>query len=137
MPVATRSREPSDTSPPRVVVVDDHPAVLAALCEYLEDAGFALAGSAGNGREAIDLCVREQPDAVVMDVRMPVLGGIEAAAELRALQPPLAILLISAYEHEELLEAGRRAGADAFLRKGIAGAALAAELNAAIASRRA
>ena len=110
----------------RVLVVDDHPAVRMALVAYIEaSAGLEVVGEAANGQEAIELAAELRPEVVVMDVRMPVLDGIEATRRMKALDPPPNVILISAYEQDELEAAGLSAGAAAFLMKGISGARLA------------
>ena len=62
----------------RVLIADDHPDVRTALSEVLARGGIEIVGKACNGQEAVDLTRRLQPDVVLMDVSMPILGGIEA-----------------------------------------------------------
>jgi len=117
-------------TPIRVVVVDDHVAVRASLVAFLEaQEGIVIVGEAENGREAVDLTHALGPNLVLMDVRMPVMGGIEAARLIKQRQPKTFVVLITAYEQQELLEAGRQAGVDAFLLKGISGAELATRVK--------
>jgi NarL family two-component system response regulator LiaR len=110
----------------RLVIVDDHPAVRLSYTAYLREvADFDVVGEAKNGREAVDLCRSDGPDVVLMDVQMPVMDGIEATRLIKAERPETKVILISAYEQPELIDAGLRAGADRFVIKGFSGAELA------------
>ena len=114
----------------RVLVVDDHAAVRASLAAFLDvDPSLEVVGEAGDGREAVEATSRLKPDLVLMDVRMPVLDGIEATRQVKAARPRTRVVLISAYEEDELREAGLAAGAEAFLLKGVRGAELAARVR--------
>jgi DNA-binding NarL/FixJ family response regulator len=110
----------------RLAVVDDHAAVRMSYTDFLGAVdGIDIVGEAGNGLEAIELCRATHPDVVLMDIRMPVMDGIEATRLLKGLEPSPRVILVSAYELEELVESGRRAGADRFVLKGVAGMELA------------
>ena len=119
----------------RVVVVDDHPAVRLGLADFLDaQDGLEIVGQAENGAEAVELSRSALPDVVVMDIRMPELDGIEATRLIKENRPETGVLLLTAYEEDELATAGRAAGADAFFLKGIFGAELVErvrEVNAA------
>jgi DNA-binding NarL/FixJ family response regulator len=117
-------------SPIRIVVADDHVAVRASFVAFLEaQEGIEIVGEAVNGYEAVDLTRALGPHLVLMDVRMPVMGGIEAARLIKERRPETFVVLITAYEQQELLEAGRHAGVDAFLFKGISGTELATRVK--------
>jgi DNA-binding NarL/FixJ family response regulator len=109
----------------RVGVAEDHARVREGLVELLEAYGFQVIGSCENGSEAISLCREQVPDVLVMDVRMPVLDGIAATREIKRVRPETRIVLLTAYEDNELREAAVGAGADSFLFKGTSGAELA------------
>jgi DNA-binding NarL/FixJ family response regulator len=121
----------------RVLVVDDHAAVRLGLSEFLDaQDGVEIVGQAENGAEAVQLAGTAAPDVVVMDIRMPMLDGIEATRVIKRDNPGVGVLLLTAYEEDELAEAGREAGADGFFLKGIFGADLVErvrEVNAAAA----
>ena len=117
----------------RAVVVDDHRGVRLGFAAYLEADGFDVIGLAENGREAVALCREHEPDVVLMDVRMPEIDGIEATRQIKSTHPDTQVVLVSAYEAAGLVEAGKEAGAAAFVHKGISGAALAALLRTAAA----
>jgi two-component system, NarL family, invasion response regulator UvrY len=81
----------------RVLAVDDQPPFREAARQVVDaTAGFAWAGEAGSGAEAVDLVRASQPDIVIMDVRMPDMDGIEAARRVMAACPAVAVLLVSA-----------------------------------------
>ncbi len=101
----------------RVVVADDHPAILDALCRALERGDVEIAGRAGDGEQALHLILTAAPDVAVLDVRMPRLDGIAIARRLHEAEvPTAAILYTGAAERAVLLEA-LDAGARGFVRK--------------------
>src|SRR3954454_21242752 len=80
----------------RVVLADDDPAFLEALAAAMEaDGRFEVVGLAGNGAEAFQMGCWQEPDVIVLDVEMPVLGGIEAAELLRQSRSRVCALLVS------------------------------------------
>jgi len=115
----------------RILVAEDDGAFLDAIALLLEqDARFVVAGRARDGREAVELAERLSPDAVVMDIEMPVLDGVEATRLLRAEMPQLPIVAVSGHDYEERVLEIRSAGADDYVRK----ARLADELPRALAA---
>jgi two-component system chemotaxis response regulator CheB len=102
----------------RIVVAEDDEEYLDALENLLEaDGRFAVAGRARNGREAVDLAARLEIDAVVMDIEMPVLDGVEATRELQEQHPGLPVVAISGTDYEERVLEIRNAGAVDYVRK--------------------
>ncbi len=102
----------------RLLLADDHTIVrngLRALLERQPD--FLIAGEAGNGREAIELADKETPDVVIMDVAMPMLNGIEAAARITAAHPGTAVVILSMHSDESYVLRALKAGARAYLLK--------------------
>jgi CheY-like chemotaxis protein len=115
----------------RILVAEDDASFLEAIAALLEAEGrFAVAGRAGNGLEALNLAKRLQPDAVVMDIEMPVLDGVEATRQLRERWPDLPVIAISGHDYEERVLEIRNAGADDYVRK----ARLATELPRVLAA---
>ncbi len=109
----------------RVVVVDDHPAVRLGLADFLDaQEGIEIVGQAENGAQAVEVSRSTNPDVVVMDIRMPELDGIEATRLIKESSPTTGVILLTAYEEDELAVAGRAAGADGFYLKGIFGTEL-------------
>jgi DNA-binding NarL/FixJ family response regulator len=85
------------TRPIGVLVVDDSDSFLAAAIAVVKAAaGFAFVGAARSGEEAVALAATAQPDLVLMDVRMPGIGGFEAARQIREARPGTVVILISA-----------------------------------------
>ena len=76
-----------------------------------------MAARARNGRDAVALAERIEPDAVVMDIEMPVLDGVEATRLIREAAPELPIVAVSGHDYEERVLEIRRAGADDYVRK--------------------
>lgn len=105
-------------TPFRILVAEDDESFLDAIALLLEQDGrFAVAGRARDGREAVELAERLSPDAVVMDIEMPVLDGVESTKRLRAAAPELPIVAVSGHDYEERVLEIRRAGADDYVRK--------------------
>ena len=92
----------------RVVVADDDSLFAEALAQLLEaDGRFEVIGIAANGEQAVQLACWHDPDLVVMDVRMPVMDGVEATRALSASRPRVCVLLVSGEERPaEAAEAG-------------------------------
>jgi two-component system, LytTR family, response regulator AlgR len=83
----------------KVLVVDDEQPARARLRQLLDDeAAYEVVGEAGNGNDALQLCAELQPDIVLLDIRMPGLGGIETAHHLNALDKPPAVVFTTAYD---------------------------------------
>jgi DNA-binding NarL/FixJ family response regulator len=103
----------------RVLVVDDHPAFRRALSSALSMvADIEVAGEAAGGLAACSEAERLRPDAVVMDLTMPDLDGIDAMRRIHEIQPALPIVILTAHADEGVERAARRAGARGFLPKG-------------------
>ena len=102
----------------RILVAEDDKSFLDSIALLLEQDGrFAVAGRARDGREAVELGELLSPDAVVMDIEMPVLDGVEATRQLRAAAPDLPIVAVSGHDYEERVLEIRSAGADDYVRK--------------------
>jgi DNA-binding NarL/FixJ family response regulator len=102
----------------RVLLVDDHDIVRQGLKSVLRGhPEFNVVGEARDGEEAVREAKREQPDLVVMDVRMPKLGGIEACREIRSAVPGAKVLMLTSYTDETAVMAAIVAGASGFMLK--------------------
>ncbi len=101
----------------RIVIADDQGIVLGGLRMILEAAGMDVVGEAADGKAAIELTSRLKPDVVLMDIRMPVLDGIEATRRLVRDQPAIKILVLTTYGADEYVYEALRAGAAGFLLK--------------------
>ncbi|MDX1511638.1 MAG: response regulator transcription factor [Nitriliruptorales bacterium] len=104
----------------RVLVADDHELFRRGLELVLADeADIEVVGEAGDGQEAADLAREHVPDVVVMDVRMPVLSGIEAASQIKEDMPHVKILMLTISDEEDDLYEAIKAGANGYLLKEI------------------
>jgi two-component system, OmpR family, response regulator MprA len=113
----------------RLLVVDDDPAVREALALVLDLDGFQVA-TAADGREAIRTLARDAPDAVVLDVLMPGLDGLEVCRRMRATGDRTPVLMLTARAEVSERVAGLEAGADDYLAKPFAREELVARLRA-------
>ncbi len=104
----------------RVLVADDQEIVRTGLAMILNaQPGITVVGEAADGREAVDLARRLKPDVCLFDIRMPELDGIEATHRLAgpSVADPLAVVVITTFDHDEYVYAALRAGARGFLLK--------------------
>ncbi len=101
-----------------VLIVDDQPLVRAGLRVLLEaEPDIEVVAEAGDGAEAVALATRLDPEVVLMDIRMPVMDGIEAAAEIARRGLLARVLLVTTFDPADHLEAARQAGASRVLLK--------------------
>ncbi len=131
----------------RLLLADDHPVVRAGLAGlFADEAGFEVVGQAADGAEAVALAAKTRPDVVLMDLRMPVLDGVAATAQILAAKPPVPrVLILTTYESDDQILAAIEAGAAGYLLKAapqdeiVAGIRLVADgqtaLSPAVAAR--
>ena len=100
----------------RVIVADDDIITLQDLKETLDGLGYLVVGTAGDGKSAVNLAKQLRPDAVVMDIKMPDMDGIEAA-KIMTEERIAPVLLLSAYSQQELVQRARQAGVAGYLVK--------------------
>jgi DNA-binding NarL/FixJ family response regulator len=101
----------------RVVVADDQALVRVGFCGIIAATpGFAVVGEAGNGAEAVEAARRAKPDVILMDVRMPVMDGIEATRRITA-STDVRALILTTFDVDEYVFGALRAGASGFLLK--------------------
>ena len=109
----------------RVLICDDQALVRAGFRAILEaQADIEVAGEAENGAEAVALAQRRAPDVILMDIRMPVLDGVEATRRLVTAGSPARILVLTTFDLDEYVHAAIRAGASGFLLKDVTPAKL-------------
>ncbi|WP_436532052.1 response regulator [Actinoplanes sp. HUAS TT8] len=105
----------------RVLLVDDQPLIRNGLRVLINDAeDLTVVGEAGNGAEAVRMAREQRPDVVVMDIRMPVMDGIEATRHVLAGDNPAKVLILTTFDDDEYVFAALRAGASGFLVKDMA-----------------
>ena len=102
----------------RVLIVEDDSENRRLLRAALEGEGLIVVGEAGNGEEAIEIVQRDAPDVILMDVRMPGMGGIEAARLIKKASPPTQVLMLTAYDGPLPTRSAQQVGAYAYLVKG-------------------
>jgi AmiR/NasT family two-component response regulator len=100
----------------RVLIAEDEALIRLDLREMLEEEGFEVVGEVADGASAVRLARELTPDLVILDVKMPVMDGIEAA-EAISKERLSGILILTAFSQRELVERARRAGALAYLVK--------------------
>ena len=101
----------------RVVVADDQALVRVGFCGIIAATpGFTVVGEAGNGAEAVEAARRTRPDVILMDVRMPVMDGIEATRQITE-STDVRALILTTFDLDEYVFAALRAGASGFLLK--------------------
>lgn len=105
-------------SPYRVLIADDHPLARQAIRGLLDDdALFETVGEASSGEEAVAMCGNLQPDLVLMDIRMPDIGGLEATRRIKQLYPYVRVVMLTVSDHVADLFTAIQFGAQGYLLK--------------------
>jgi DNA-binding NarL/FixJ family response regulator len=121
-------------SPIRILLVDDQQLVRLGFRMVLEaEPGLTVVGEAADGAEGVRLAAELRPDVVLMDVRMPVLDGIEATRRIVAADPAARVIVLTTFDLDEYAFGGLRAGASGFLLKDARPEELAAAVRAVAA----
>jgi DNA-binding NarL/FixJ family response regulator len=106
----------------RVVIADDHELLRKGLgAIFSGEPGWTVCGEAANGQEAVELVVQLRPDLVLLDITMPRMNGLAAAAKIRQLAPATKILIVSMHDSPVAAREALKAGADGFLPKSAGG----------------
>ncbi len=109
---------PGGTADIRCLVADDHPAIMDAVCRFLdEEDGIEVVGRARDGEEALRLIGESRPAVALLDIRMPLLDGIEVARKLGENGSETAVVLYTGHGDQALLMEALEAGAKGFLLK--------------------
>jgi NarL family two-component system response regulator LiaR len=104
----------------RILLADDHAVVREGTKELLErEADLEVVAEASDGKEAVQLAIRQRPDVVVMDFAMPELNGIEATRQIKAIAPGIAVLVLTAYDSDQYIFGFLEAGAAGYLLKDV------------------
>lgn len=102
----------------RLLLADDQPLVRAGLSGLLStEPDLEVVATAADGREAVDLARELRPDVACLDIRMPILDGIEATRELTAQDPPIPVLILTTFDLDDYVFGALEAGAAGFLLK--------------------
>jgi DNA-binding NarL/FixJ family response regulator len=103
----------------RVLIADDHPVFRSGLRGIVDSSDdMTVVAEAENGAEAVALAAEHQPDLILMDLHMPVLGGIEATRQVISHSPSVRVLVLTMIERDDAVVAALRAGARGYLVKG-------------------
>jgi DNA-binding NarL/FixJ family response regulator len=115
----------------RILIADDHEVARGGIRALLEShAGWEVCGEAKDGREAVELASKMNPDLILLDIGMPNLNGLEAARQILSASPDVAILILTMHDSDQVVREVLRAGARGFLLKSDAGRDLVAAVEA-------
>ncbi len=115
----------------RILIADDHEVARGGIRALLENhPGWEVCGEAKDGREAVELAAVSKPDVVLLDIGMPNLNGLEAARQISATSPTVAILILTMHDSDNMVREVLRAGARGFLLKSDAGRDLVSAVEA-------
>lgn len=104
--------------PIRILVTDDHPVVRAGIIGMFSGhSEFEIVGEAAHGEAAVTLAHQLQPDVILMDLRMPILSGIEAMQRILSTHPGIRILVLTTYDSDQDIHTALNAGAAGYLLK--------------------
>ena len=104
----------------RIIVADDHPVVCSGLAAIIStQPDMKVVAQAANGKEAVDLYRKHQPDVTLMDLRMPILGGVEAIRAIREFSDKGHFIVLTTYQGDADIQKALSAGALAYLLKGM------------------
>jgi two-component system response regulator NreC len=103
--------------PVRLVLADDHLVLRQALKALLERHGLEVVADEADGRAAVDAVKRHAPDIAVLDVAMPVMGGVDAAREIARLKPECPVILLSGIEDSRFVKEALKVGVRGFVQK--------------------
>lgn len=119
---------------PRVLIADDQAIVRSGLRLVLEAQDIDVIAEATNGREAVDLARQTRPDVAMVDIRMPVLDGLEVTRQLAGphVDDPIPVVIVTTFDLDEYVHTAIRNGATGFLLKDAGPALLAGAVHAAI-----
>jgi DNA-binding NarL/FixJ family response regulator len=115
----------------RILIADDHEVARGGIRALLEShPGWEVCGEAKDGREAVEFASQLNPDLILLDIGMPNLNGLEAARQILAAAPEVAILILTMHDSDQVVREVLRAGARGFLLKSDAGRELVAAVEA-------
>src|SRR2546429_5961798 len=109
---------PSDQFSASILIVDDHPAVRAGIRNLISSrSGWRICGEAADGAQAVSLAMELRPSAVVMDISMPRMDGLEATRRIREQLPGAEVLIVSQHDSDRVVQEAKKAGARGFVVK--------------------
>lgn len=114
---------------PRILLADDHPDLLSALCELLEDGLGEVVGTVTDGQQLVEAAQRLKPDVIISDISMPGLNGLDATRALQTSVPQSKVIILTIHQEPVYVSLAFEAGARGYLLKRTA---LHAELSQAL-----
>ena len=119
-----------------VLVVDDHALVRTGVVNIIsQESDLRVVAEAANGAEAVDAYARHHPDVTLLDLRMPVMEGVEAVRQIRALDPGAKVIVLTTYDTDEDITRALKAGAKAYVLKDITADGLIACIHDVLAGK--
>jgi DNA-binding NarL/FixJ family response regulator len=119
----------------RILIADDQPIIRKRVRSILEEhSGFEVCGEVQDGARAIEEAQRLKPDVVILNISMPVLNGLEAARQIKANMPELAIVILSSNADKHFVEEAKKVGARCYVAKDKAALSLVSAVEAAVTS---
>jgi len=120
----------------RVVVVDDHALLRTGVANIInQEPDLEVVGEAADGLEAVRAFERLRPDVMLLDLRMPVMEGVEAVRQIRERDPQARVIILTTYDTDEDIARALRAGAKAYVLKDISADALVACIRDVLAGK--
>ena len=114
----------------RIVIADDHEIVRQGVRRLLQSRPeWEICGEAENGRQAVSLAQALNPDAIIMDISMPLMNGLEATSEISTLNANIRVLILTMHEPADVAEPARKMGARGLVMKSDAGRHLISALE--------
>jgi Response regulator containing a CheY-like receiver domain and an HTH DNA-binding domain len=115
-----------------IIIADDQEIIREGLKMILSlDENVNIIGEAANGKELLELLKYEQPDVILMDIRMPVMDGIEATADVKGRYPNVKIIILTTFEEDEYIFGSLKNGADGYVMKGSGSKAILSAIQGA------
>ena len=115
----------------RLLLVDDHPAVRMGLAAVIKsEPGMEVIAETGDGRESVDIYRREQPDVVLMDLRLPGMSGVEAIIAIRKEFPDARVIVVTTFDLDEDVYRAIQSGAKSYLLKDMSRDEIASTIRA-------
>src|SRR5258706_13879156 len=119
-----------------VLVVDDHALLRTGVANIInQESDLHVIAEASNGLEAVEAFVRHRPDVTLLDLRMPVMEGVEAVRQIRERDPPAKVIVLTTYDTDDDISPALKAGPKAYILKDISAEALIACIHDVLAGR--
>jgi DNA-binding NarL/FixJ family response regulator len=113
-----------------ILLAEDHVVIRESIRQSLErEPNLKVVGEANNGEEAVEMAKKLKPDVILMDISMPKLNGIEATKAIKATQPGVKVLVLTAYDYEQYIFPLLEAGAAGYLLKDVSSRELVSAIN--------